>query len=843
MPDWISRQIVLQGLSPWWAAAAHLVAVLAAAGLILYLHREERKLVTPGAGWLLLLLRLGILALVLLTVLQPVSSWTIRQDAAGRIVIGVDRSDSMRAADPQAARGEKLRWARGLGLIGNADLQARLDDWQAAFDRNEEPVWITEAEEPDAGERARVSQIRQENLLALFTELDELPREEIARRLLAAAPDPLLPMAEKLGGVKTFAFGGKTESIEPKAWSDDLPKPTAAMEQELTDLGAALRSGPTTSAAPILGIVLFTDGRHTGSVSPMAAAQTMGRLGTPVFPVLLGTANRPKDLAIPTLEAPPTVYRGDKPLVKAMLQTSGFEGTPVVIEWRRIDGDEQELIESRTLKPDGPLIPLEFELPEGSVGRKSYVLTIEKQEGETDPDNNSRTFAVAVVDDRARVLLVDDEARWEFRYLETALSRDERVDLKAVLFRQPYLKLLPDNFFPRTLPADQPSPFENLDVVILGDVAPWEIRDEQWAQLETFVSDQGGTLVLSAGKKFLPSAYTSAHLDRLSPMAKLSRQDQRDAAAQVPPGQRGWRLELSPEAAAQPMFHLADDPAENRAIWSTLPGPVWAWLGTTKPAATAWATVQNANAPAGGNADERVAIAHQHYGFGQVVWIGFDATWRWRHRKGDEYHRQFWGQLVRRAARNKIAAGNEFVRFGPEQPEVAAGENVVLRTRWSPQFLERFPQAVARAEIFRAGQAGNQPMAAVDLPAKPGGNLIRDGQAMNLPPGDYRAKLSVTNGDLGPTPVEATFSVRPPATPELIDTTANPELLSQLADASGGRMLYADQLHLLPQLLRKENIADESYRETPLWDHGLMLAAFFALLTAEWFLRKWHGLP
>jgi len=843
MPDWISRQLVLQGLHPWWAAVIHVSAVLAAAGLIVLLHRDERRLVSPAAGRWLLGLRLSVLALVLLTVLQPVLSWTINTESAGRIVVGIDRSQSMRLTDPQAARGEKLHWARGLGMIGNADWQDRLDAWQQAFDQDQEPVWTTEAEAPEDVDRARMSEIRAANLRGVFEELNSLSREEMARRLLLETPNPLLTQLQKMAVVETFAFGGRTEPCEFVAGSEQLSEASAALQPELTDLGAALRTGPATSAAPILGIILLTDGRHTGAVSPVAAAQALGNLGTPVFPVLLGSTHRPKDLAIPTLDAPATVYRGDKPLVKAMLQTSGFEGTDVVVEWKRIDGENQTPLETRTLHPTGPLTALEFELPAADVGRRTYLVSFPVQAGETDLENNSRSFTVAVVDDRAKVLLVDDEARWEFRYLETALARDDRVDLRAVLFRQPYLKLLPENFFARTLPAESPSPFENLDVVILGDVAPWQVTEEHWTQLENFVSERGGTLVLSAGKKFLPSAYQSPILDRLSPMAALQRRNLADASAQVAPGQRGWRLELSPEGAAQPMFRFDDDAATNRTVWSNLPGPLWAWLGTAKPAATVWVTAVAPQLPGTEDSLDQVLIAHQNYGFGQVVWIGFDATWRWRFRNGDEYHHQFWGQLVRWAARNKIAAGNEFVRFGAEKSDVAAGENVVLRTRWSPQFLERFPQVTAQAEVFKAGQAARDPVATVDLAVRAGQSLIRDGRAINLPPGDYRAKLTVRDADLGPTSVDTTFTVRPPETPELVNTTANRELLSQLADASGGRLLFADELDQLPALLRRENVSEAAYRETPLWDHGLMLVVFFSLLTTEWVLRKWHGLP
>lgn len=844
MPDWLSRQLEFQGFSPWWAAASHLTAVVIAAGLILTLNRYERQLVSRSVGFGLLALRLGVLALILLTFLQPVQSWTINESLAGRIVVGFDQSQSMQSKDVHASRAEKLRWARGLGMIGHAGQEEQLDAWQAAFDRREEPAWATEDEIANPAEREKTAAARKENLLGLFRELQELSRIEIARRLYSATADPLNKELEKIAKVELQVFAGKTEPVDFEQLEAVLAEPSAAVNVEATDLGTVLRAAPAqTSAAPILGVVLFTDGRQTSSQSPLSAAVALGQLKAPIYPVLLGTAQRPKDLAFPSLDAPPSVYRGDEPVAKVLLQTAGFEGVPLEIELQSMDEETVATVEKKNITPTGPLTPLEFKLPKAELGRHSYLVKVPVQEGETHEDNNSRAFTIAVVDDRARVLLVESDPRWEFRYLETAFARDERIELKTVLFQQPYLGLLPETYFPRKLPATQPSPFAELEVVILGDVAPWHLADEHWQHLEKFVSEEGGTLVLSAGKNSLPMAYKSPALDRLSPMAKLNRWSIDDAAAQVPPSRRGFRLQLTPEAMNQTMFHFAEDRDENRAVWSQLPGPVWAWVGEAKPAATVWTAAFLPELA--GLMDERkhALIAHQHFGFGQVVWIGFDGTWRWRHRVGDKYHHQFWGQLVRWAVSNKISAGNEFVRFGAERSDVPAGEDVVLRTRWSPPFLQKYPKLSARAEISKISDAADDVFATVDLPFKPDQPLLRDGKAVNLPAGEYRAKLVVKDGDLGPKGVETTFVIRTPSTPELVDTTANRELLAQLAEASGGQLLLADEVKNLPNLLRPENTTQDIYRETPLWDHGAMLGLFFLLLTLEWFLRKWNGLP
>jgi len=516
--------------------------------------------------------------------------------------------------------------------------------------------------------------------------------------------------------------------------------------------------------------------------------------------------------------------------VKVTLQTAGFEGVPLEVELQRTDGESPETVEKKTITPTGPLTSLEFKLPATDVGRHAYSLKLPVQEDETHDDNNTREFAVTVVDDRAKVLLVEDEPRWEFRYLETAFSRDERIDLKSVVFQQPYLGLLPETFFPRKLPGDQPSPFADVDVVILGDVAPGQITDDQWNAPGKIRRRRRRNAGAVGRKELAPvgvplGGARSAHADG------VAGEDQHHGCGR-PGAAFSKRIAIAahPGSRAATDVHFDDDPASNRAVWSRLPGPIWLWLGTAKPAATVWTAAllpQQA-----GLADERkqALIAHHHFGFGQVVWIGFDSTWRWRHRVGDKYHHQFWGQLVRWAVSNKIAAGNEFVRFGAERSEVAAGEDVVLRTRWSPQFLQRFPKLTVRAEILRSGDNSEEPFATVDLPFKPDQPVLREGKAVNLPPGEYRTRLVVRDADLGPKPLETTFAVRPPNTPELIDITANRELLSQLADASGGRLLLADDVHRLPQLLHPTEMSQDIYRESPLWDRGWMLALFFALL-------------
>ena len=68
--------------------------------------------------------------------------------------------------------------------------------------------------------------------------------------------------------------------------------------------------------------------------------------------------------------------------------------------------------------------------------------------------------------------------------------------------------------------------------------------------------------------------------------------------------------------------------------------------------------------------EKRQAVVVRHnYGFGRVLFVGLDSTWRWRYKVGDLYHHRFWGQVVRWAASDQmLPAGNKYVRFGTREP-------------------------------------------------------------------------------------------------------------------------------------------------------------------------------
>src|SRR5262249_1537254 len=148
------------------------------------------------------------------------------------------------------------------------------------------------------------------------------------------------------------------------------------------------------------------------------------------------------------------------------------------------------------------------------VGNKVMVVTVRPEPEELRTDNNSRPLAVNVADDKAKVLLIDGEARWEYHYLASALARDKSMEMKSGVFTQPRLggiseEDLQRNGYPLLKLPPEPDALAGYDCIILGDVTPDHLPMPERVRLENYVAERGGTLVFLAGKRAMPQAFAA----------------------------------------------------------------------------------------------------------------------------------------------------------------------------------------------------------------------------------------------------------------------------------------------------------------------------------------------
>lgn len=112
-----------------------------------------------------------------------------------------------------------------------------------------------------------------------------------------------------------------------------------------------------------------------------------------------------------------------------------------------------------------------------------------------------------------------------------------------------------------------------------------------------------------------------------------------------------------------------------------------------------------------------------------------------------------------------------------------------------------------------------------------------------LPPGNYRYSANVKNGDKILTSTGQFTIVE--VNVETLNTTANHNLLHQMAIKTNGKMFYPREINQIPEMLKKrEDIKPVRYfhtRFTELINIWWILGLIIVLLSTEWFIRKFSG--
>ncbi len=379
-------------------------------------------------------------------------------------------------------------------------------------------------------------------------------------------------------------------------------------------------------------------------------------------------------------------------------------------------------------------------------------------------------------------------------------------------------------------------------MIVVGDVQPNDLSADDWARLEGFVDARGGTLVMTSGPRSAAMLGSQETARKLLPVTD-PRPATWDANATDPahpslPNGVAIVPHASATAESWPMLRFDAEPEKSLQIWLGLPRLPYVLVGKAKPLASSLAAISND--------ESAVAIAVQPYGLGKVLWIGTDATWRWRHRVGDAYHHRFWGQVVRWANATKLAVGNAMVRYGPTRPRVVEGVGVPLRAQFSDDAPGVQGGLLVAARVFKKGDDGKVSGEAIAVvPLRPRPDQPRTFEAISppLPQGSYLIRLEVPQLGADAPKAEAPLEVSPRDTPERIELSANRDPLDRLAATTGGKVFLDADAGELPGLLKGRTLERVRTEETSLWDRPWALVLFFAVLTCEWVLRKRAGLP
>ncbi len=658
-------------------------------------------------------------------------------------------------------------------------------------------------------------------------------RVQAAARFLASAK----------GGLDGLAAEATVEGwgFARDAWPADLaalstPEPGSGGS---TDILAALRGAAGESGAPgrrLAGVLLVTDGADNGALASGLSGQARAdllALGVPVNVVSVGV-DAPRDLAVERVAVDDFAFVRNTVTVEATLRARGFGREDVKVLLRR----EGQVVAQATVKlepgKESYTVPLSF-APD-TTG--TFVLTVSTPvlPGEAVAENNSRSFVLRVIRDRVRVLLVAGRPSWDERFLRGLLKQDPNVDLVSFFI----LRTAGDTPGPQDQLSLIPFPVAEIfgeqlrtfDAVIFLDFAyqPYRMLDIErfLPNLRDYVRGGGAFAMVGGDQSFAQGHYAG------TPVGEILAVDPVEGMGET---SEPFRPRLTAEGRRHPVTSLAPGEAANEAAWNALP-PL-PGLNFTMPLTAADGARVLLEAPtllSGGRPAPVVAV--REVGKGRSLAVTTDSTWYWGFvaagdGQGGRAHQRFWNAALRWLVRDPSLTP---LQLQPDRPAVEPGEPVGFSLSVRGPDYGPAPGASVSGELVaedgkvvgRArGRAGADGTARLEFPPPP--------------PGAYRLQASA---EVAGAPVEqaaAAVAVRASGV-EDSDAAPRPELLRQVADATGGTFTRLP-LSGLPELrLREPEVVEVGRkRDEPLWDRWWFLAILAGALGGEWVLRRRFG--
>lgn len=802
-----------------WAQEGPFWVFLAAAGLIVlsfvfYLRTQAGP--NHASRWILAGCRGLLLALLLITLADPVLRMHVTRRHQPQVYVVFDGTDSMAIAD-QLPEAQRTALAQATGLkTAPPPPQPMNPGGESTEEANTAPTrlqyiqsWLSKPENNTLAELQKKHNVQLEAFLFDGNTTSQL-------RKLTSGSDRL------------------NTQLDVPALAEQLTH-----KGQVTALGAVLQeTSQQFGSGRLAGVVFVSDFAHNAGAAPIGASENspLARLGVPVYAVGVGSTEA-VDLAV-DLQTDPKMKKAERSTVKVKLRQSGLTGQTVTVRvtGRKV-GDSatpapEFQIGQKTVTLNSGLEIRDIEFTPEESGRFEFNATVDRVEGEIVDQNNHALRNVNIIDDYLRLMYVAHEPTWEWRFIKEVFHRDKLVGMEGfrTFLASSDPKVRDANvLFLSTLTPKRSEFFAN-DVLFLDDMPRGELKDRFCEMVKEFVGDLGGGLVVITGPRFGPKEMQQTPLADLLPVIIDPQADLRDA-----PEHPEFRLRLTPHAARYPFMQLGKDETESQKAWDNLGKLPW-----YQPVAAmhdqAYILAEHPTDKLRDGKTPQPLISVRQFGKGQVVFLSFNETWRLRRKYGEKYYRQFWSQLIYNLGMSH-ALGNDkrfVVRLDQDQYRVEDKVTVTVEAydvNFEPLDEENVPERTLEAELIIPGTGGGE---------------IRTFRVPMLRKGVFEARIPVL------TPGEYSLRVKDPVTgkydPESFEVTSlsaerrravrDEKLQKQIAEKSGGKAYDLTTVSNLVNDLKAEPKIEKLTRNQPLWTTPLWFTLIVVLMLGEWLFRK-----
>ena len=570
---------------------------------------------------------------------------------------------------------------------------------------------------------------------------------------------------------------------------------------------------------------MLSDGADNAGGIDLATIAAIRRQRIPIHTIGYGKEHPDKDVEITDAVMPSRALPDSKLTATVTLQNWGVSGAKSKLTVR--ESGKVLVTQDVTFKDNGVLQPETVVFNGGTAGPKTIEISVDPVGGEANTLNNKITRVVNVEARKPRILYIQGEPVWEYKFIRRAIEDypDIGIELPSMLrttqnkiyrqgIRDP--KELEDGF-----PVKPEELFAYQGLIIGGVEASYFTAPQQQA-IKDFVDRRGGGLLFIAGRASLSDGGWQN-----SPMADL-------VPVRLPDGRGTFHRDfssvgLTQQGAQSIITRLDENPGRNAERWKKIPQIAnYQEVGEAKPGATTLLDVT----PAGKRAQP--LLVTQNFGRGRTVLFATEGSWRWKMwlDHADKTHATFWQQMFRHLVND---APGQVVATTPKS--VLSDEtNVPIRVEVRDKQYKPVTNAKVQARFLQPDGTS----ATMELSPVPLEEGIYGGEWTAEKPGSYVVEILAGNEADKVGQDVLTFR-REDGVAENFHTSQNKELLAKLSEQTGGRYYKPEEASKLTNEISYSEAGITTRETRDLWDMPVIFLLAMAIRGSEWLLRRKWG--
>ncbi len=661
----------------------------------------------------------------------------------------------------------------------------------------------------------------QQNIVALVIddsksmsakEGSETRREQVIKTINGG----LLSSLQTKFQVRLYRFGDHLERMEKL---DQLSASVPA-----TRIGDSLKEVlADASTLPIGAVVLLSDGADNSGGIDLETISEIKRQRIPVHTIGFGREKMDRDIELTDVQLPVRSLAKSRLEAQVSFRQSGYRGDKAHLAVR----ESGKVLAARdiVLKGDGAVQTEVVLFNAGEAGVKNMEFSVDALPDETNKNNNAMTRVLNVDSNTPKILYMEGEPRWDYKFIRRAVEDDKSIALYSMVRttqNKNYTQAADDSH--PELKDGFPVKVEDLfgfQGLVIGAVEANYFTPAQQELIQQFVDRRGGGVLFLGGRDALADgAYDQPPFDDLLPVHLPNHKGtfHREPATPV----------LTSSGRDSLICRIDEDPQANVERWKKLPYLMdYQEAGTAKPGATVLAemTVSGRTLP---------LLITQKYGRGRTAVFATGGDWRWQMLQplADMSHEIFWRQMLR------WLVSDTPTRVVASTPRQVLEDTGRVHLRAEVRDTTYLPTSDAEVQARIVGPDGASQTVDLHPDSIEQGVYSADWDAER--PGSYVTEVTAKRGqqELGRGVV--TFR-RENGVAENFHTEQNRELLEKLSSQTGGRYYQASQVSRLGEDIAYSE-AGISVRETKdLWDMPVIFFAALLLCCAEWLLRRRWG--